>query len=65
MNINKEISIEDLINAKPQAVSYLMRNNIKCLACGEPIWGTLESVSKQKGFSDKDIERFVREINEL
>lgn len=65
MNINKEITIEDLINIKPQAVSYLMRNNIKCLACGEPIWGTLESVSKQKGFSDKDIERFVKEINEL
>jgi len=65
MNINKNITIEDLINIKPQAVSYLMKNHIKCLACGEPIWGTLESVSKEKGYSDKDIEKFVRELNEL
>ena len=63
--ITKEISIEDLLNEIPDSVTYLMENGIKCLVCGEPVWGTLESESKRKGFSDVDIERFVKEINEL
>lgn len=63
--INKQTSIEDLINIKDDAVAYLMKKGIRCLRCGEPIWGTLESASKEKGFSDKDIDKFVEEINQL
>jgi hypothetical protein len=42
-----------------------MENNIKCLACGEPIWGTLEEAAKKKGFSDDEINVFVSDLNEL
>lgn len=63
--ISKDISIEELIELKVRAVSYLMEKGIKCIACGEPIWGTLEEAAKGKGFSDSDIETFVRELNEL
>ncbi|MBI5021524.1 MAG: DUF1858 domain-containing protein [Ignavibacteriales bacterium] len=63
--ITKDISIEDLVRNKPDSVRYLMENGIKCLACGEPIWGTLESTAKEKGFSDSEIQRFVEEINLL
>lgn len=63
--ISKDISIEELIELKVKAVSYLMEKGIKCIACGEPIWGTLEEAAKGKGFSDSDIETFVRELNEL
>ncbi len=63
--IDKHIFIEDLVNRFPESVSYLMSRNIKCLACGEPIWGTLEEAAKEKGFTDADIARFVRELNEL
>lgn len=34
-------------------------------AVGEPIWGTLESAAKEKGFSDKDINGFILELNKL
>ncbi|MBA4311394.1 MAG: DUF1858 domain-containing protein [Chlorobiaceae bacterium] len=63
--ITKDISIEELVQSIPGSVTYLMEKGIKCLACGEPIWGTLESASKEKGFSDSDIQRFVEEINSL
>ncbi len=63
--ITKDIEIEDLVNTLPDAVVYLMEQGIRCLRCGEPIWGTLESAAKEKGFSDKDIERFVKELNEM
>jgi len=63
--IDKNILIEDLVSRLPRAVGYLMKKNIKCLACGEPIWGTLEDAARQKGFSDEEIDVFVRELNAL
>ena len=65
MQITKEITIEDLVNEKPAAVRYLSEKGIKCIACGEPIWGTLEDAAKEKGFSDADIQQFVKDLDKL
>jgi methionine synthase II (cobalamin-independent) len=65
MNITKDISIEELVENVPQSVKYLMNEGIKCIACGEPIWGTLEDAAKEKGYIDKDIERFVKELQDF
>ena len=65
MEITKKTSIEDLITMLPNSVTYMMDKGIKCLACGEPVWGTLESESKRKGFTEADIGKFVRELNAL
>ena len=63
--INRETEIEDLLKIIPEAVTYLMEKGIRCLRCGEPIWGSLESAAKEKGFNDKEITKFVEEINNL
>lgn len=63
--ITKDIEIEELVDVLPDAVVYLMEQGIRCLRCGEPIWGTLESAAKEKGFNDKDIERFVNDLNKM
>ena len=63
--INKDIEIEDLVRIIPDAVVYLMEKGIRCLRCGEPIWGSLESAAKEKGFSDKEISNFVIELNNI
>ncbi len=63
MKIHRQISIEELVEVLPASVNYLMREGIKCIACGEPIWGTLEEAAGEKGFSDKQIDRFVEELN--
>ena len=63
--INREIEIEDLLKIIPESVTYLMEKGIRCLRCGEPIWGSLESAAKEKGFNDKEITKFVEEINNL
>lgn len=65
MKITKDISIEDLVDNVPQSVKYLMNEGIKCIACGEPIWGTLEEAAKEKGFNDEDIAKFVQELQEF
>ncbi len=65
MKITKDISIEELVDNVPQSVKYLMNEGIKCIACGEPIWGTLEEAAKEKGFNDEDIAKFVQELQEF
>ncbi len=63
--IDKNIYIEDLVNDYPFSVKYLMEKGIKCIMCGEPIWGTLEEAAKEKSFNDDEIEKFVSELNEM
>ncbi len=65
MTITKEITIEELVEVIPESVRYLSEKGIKCIACGEPIWGTLEDAAKEKGFSEDDIHRFISELNDL
>lgn len=65
MNIKRESSIEELVNSLPAAVKYLSEKGIKCIACGEPIWGTLEEAAKEKGFSEEEINGFVKDLNRL
>lgn len=63
--IDKDITIEDLVEITSGSVIYLMEQGIKCIACGEPIWGTLEEAAKEKGFNDEDIRKFVNDLNNL
>ncbi len=63
--ITKEIQIEDLVEQFPFSVKYLSKNGIRCIACGEPIWGTLEEAAKEKGFDDEKINFFIEEMNRM
>jgi hypothetical protein len=63
--IIKEIEIEELVRNHPFSVKFLMENGIRCIACGEPVWGTLEEAAKEKGFSNDQIERLVSELNSM
>ena len=65
MEITKDITIEDLIEEKPAAIDYLKDKGIRCIRCGEPIWGTLEEAAEEKGFGTEDIEGFVKDLNTL
>ncbi len=64
MEITKDTTIEDIVNYSAEAVSYLSKKGIKCIACGEPVWGTLAEAAEEKGFSATDIEEVVKEMNE-
>ncbi len=63
--ITKDITIEDLVEDYPFAEEYLRVRGIKCIRCGEPIWGTLETACKEKNFSDEEIEKIVEELNRI
>ena len=63
--ITKNITVEELVGRIPAAVTYLSRAGIRCIRCGEPIWGTLEDAAREKGFGREDIDRFVADLNAL
>ncbi len=48
----------------PSAVSYFSKYGIRCYVSGNPKWGTIESASRTKNYTDEDIDKFVKELNE-
>ncbi len=65
MQVSKETFIEDLVDKVPGSVQYMMDKGIMCIACGEPIWGTVEEVTRDKGFNDKQIDTMLSDLNRL
>lgn len=63
--LTKDIEIEDLVSHYPFSVKYLSEKGIRCIACGEPIWGTLEEAALEKGFDQDQIEVFVKELIQM
>ncbi len=62
--ITKDITIEELVTEFPESVGFLMKKGIKCIVCGEPIWGTLEQAIKEKG-KENEMEQIINELNEV
>ncbi len=60
--ISKDTLIEDLVNDYSFSVKYLMENGIRCIMCGDPIWGTLEEAAKEKDYNNAEINKFVEEM---
>jgi len=63
--INKDIEIEDLVRQYPFTVKYLSEKGIKCIACGEPIWGTLGEAAQEKGINDDELNKIILEMIDL
>ncbi|MFH1756128.1 MAG: DUF1858 domain-containing protein [Candidatus Latescibacterota bacterium] len=63
--IDRDTSIEDLVRAVPKAVTYMRNKGIKCLACGEPMWGTIEEAAREKGFSESNIADIIKDLRAL
>lgn len=63
--IDKTITIEDLVEEYAFSVNYLSKKGIRCIACGEPIWGTLEEACIEKKFKPEEIDAVITELNNL
>lgn len=63
MIVSKLTSIEEIVTIDPELIEYLSKQGIRCIRCGEPVWGSLEDAALQKGYSQEQIVRFVNEMN--
>lgn len=62
--ITEEILISELIEQFPPSVRILSELGVKCIACGEPIWGTLGEACMEKGFSEAETNQILELLNE-
>ena len=63
--ISRDSYIEDIVINYPEAVEPLMRHGIKCIECGEPIWGTVAEAAEDKGLSEEKLQSAIDDINKL
>ena len=52
MKIDGDTLIEDLVQECPKAVAILREFGIRCIQCGEPLWGTLAEAAQERGIED-------------
>ena len=55
--------IEDVVREYPETVRLLADAGLVCVACGEPLWGTLEELAREKGL--QDVDDILHKINRL
>jgi hypothetical protein len=60
--LTPDITVEELIEQIPEAPGVLRRFGIICIQCGEPVWGTLGELAKEKGITD--LTEVLRALNE-
>ena len=61
-DVTLDTVIEDLVTAAPPSVTFLMERGIRCLRCGEPIWGTLGEAMDEKEFDGEKQQRLIEEL---
>jgi len=61
--ITPDTPIEEIVEDYPELVRPLREFGIKCIACGEPVWGTLKENAEVKGI--QNVEEIVVELNKM
>lgn len=61
--ITLDSSVEKLVEEYPKAVGWLVERGVICVVCGEPFWGTLGELIRQKNVPDPG--SLIRELNEF
>ena len=49
--ISSDMTVEELVDEYPSAVSFLQNEGVVCMKCGEPVWGTLKEAILRKGLN--------------
>lgn len=55
MDITLNTPVDELVEAYPAAVGFLAENNVVCILCGEPYWGTLGDLMTNKNIAQPEV----------
>lgn len=61
--IDRTTLIEELVDGAPGVVPYLIHQGLPCIVCGEPVWGTLGEMARDKGRTDEEVEQLLADMN--
>ena len=62
-DLTLDIEIEDLVREYPRAAGFLTKKGVRCIRCGEPIWGTLGELLEADRI--KDPSGLLDELNQF
>jgi hypothetical protein len=65
MRITSDTYIEEIIRIIPDSIQYLQKKGIKCIACGEAVWGTLKDAADLKKITAQELSVIVSELNQM
>ena len=65
MKINKKSLIGDVIRDYPKVAEFLFNKGFHCLGCPMSASESLEEGFKTHGYSDEEVEKMIKEMNEL
>ncbi len=63
MKITRDMWMEEILEKFPISQDFLSKQGIVCVRCGEPVWGSLEELMKDKGFSEEEIDENIIQLN--
>jgi len=68
--ITEDMDIEDIVRDYPVVIDPLSKYGIVCVACGEPIWGTLRELADPIGINNlapimEQMNKLIREKSAL
>lgn len=61
--ITEDKDIEEMVRDYPEVIGPLSKYGIVCVACGEPVWGTLRELADQIGI--KDLAPIIEQLKKL
>jgi bacterioferritin-associated ferredoxin len=66
LEIQPDDLVEEVVEQHPESISYLQQKGLKCIQCGEPVWGTMKEMIEEKNMNAEDVlqelNRFLRGI---
>lgn len=60
--INVDTTIEDIVQSHPELIKILVEHGLTCVACGEPLWGTLQENASRQGITN--LEEIINTLNQ-
>jgi len=65
MDITADTKVDQIVKDCPGVVGFLIRQGLPCVVCGEPFWGSLADLARQKKWDNEQINKLVEEVRKL
>ncbi len=65
IKITKDSLIAEALEKSPKSLDIFLEYGLHCAMCGMAAWETIEQWCLSHGFSEKEIEDIVKELNEM
>lgn len=63
MEITAEMTVEEVVTRFPETVHIFYKYGLPCIACGEPVWGTIAENAKR--YRVRNLSALLEELNRV